>query len=111
VTVVDQTWPDAPTDVIVASGFGYGYVDMRWNPSQAADVIGYEIGYGPKSGEYPDIQDTTNVTKFRLPVAPSTSAPYLAVRAYDSSGHHSSWSPAHWVVYLPTVMKNRCASP
>jgi hypothetical protein len=105
ITVMDVTTPDAPSNVTARPVTGA--IAVSWARSRAADVIDYEVAYGPEPDVYRDVYTATNVTEFRLPVTPSLSTRYIAVRAYDSSRHPGPYSsPTRlWILHLPILQK------
>jgi hypothetical protein len=105
ITVTDVTIPDAPGNVTARPI--NDAIAVTWARNRAADVIGYEVAYGPERGVYTGAYTATNVTEFRLPVKPSLSTRYIAVRAYDSSGHTGPYSsPTRlWILHLPILQK------
>lgn len=88
-----------------------GTVNLAWdasvepNPSPGGPtpnpVTGYELGYGPSSGTYPQTVDVGNVTAYTLSGLQTNAPTYIVARAYNAQGVRSTAS--NEVVTGPTV--------
>jgi hypothetical protein len=72
------------------TGFA-GDITLAWDPVVSTELAGYQLCYGPASGQYSLMVDVGNVTTYTLTnLAPGTY--YLATRAYGKSGEQSAFS-------------------
>ena len=67
---------------------------VSWNPNTEADLAGYRIYVGTRSGSYGVVGpfEVTNSTSFTVPSLPTGTTYYFAVSAFDKSGNESTKS-------------------
>lgn len=88
------TPPPSPTGSATSpppppSGTGTGTVTVMWNANTEADLQGYRVYVGTRSGARTQAFDVGNVTSTRLTL-PLGSTYFFVVTAYDKSGNESS---------------------
>ena len=65
---------------------------LAWDDNTEADLGGYSLYYGTRSGDYDSIIDVGNVTQYAVTgLAPHTRY-YFALKAYDFYGNESDFS-------------------
>lgn len=67
-------------------------VTLAWNTSQATDVVGYNLYYGPASGTYTNIVSAGSATNITVANLVPGATYYFAATAYDSTGLESIYS-------------------
>src|ERR1017187_9399842 len=67
-------------------------VELTWDPSPSSDVAGYNVYYGPASGDYNSMISAGAVTDLEISGLLEGVTYYFAVTAYDSSGQESELS-------------------
>lgn len=73
----------------------YIYADttvLSWFVNAEPDLAGYKVYYGNKSRSYTTVIDVGNVNSYELNELDTLSNYYLAVTAYDSNYHESTFS-------------------
>ncbi len=65
-------------------------VTLEWDANEEADVAGYQVVYGTRSGDYSATVDVGTRTSFAVGNLEAGRSYYFAVRAYDISGAVSS---------------------
>lgn len=71
---------------------GFGYVDLKWDVSNEAELMGYNIYYGKTSGQYARRKTVGRVDRYRIEGLNNGEAYYFAVTAYDSINRESDYS-------------------
>jgi len=71
---------------------GPGYVDLKWDTSNEAELEGYNIYYGKTSGQYTRRRTVGTVNQYRLDGLHNNEVYYFAVTAYDSQSKESDYS-------------------
>jgi hypothetical protein len=71
---------------------GTGYVDLKWDASSDASIVGYNIYYGKVSGQYSRRRSIGNFNSYRMDGLTSNETYYLAVTAYDQVNQESDYS-------------------
>jgi hypothetical protein len=74
-----------------ASALTTSQCNIAWNPDSGS-VAGYDVYWGTSSGNYTNSSNVGNVTTATLQNLSST-AYYIAVTAYNSSGNQGAYSP------------------
>ncbi len=69
--------------------YGQKSVVVSWNANGEADLAGYRIYYGTRSGQYAEVVDVGNVTSHRLQGLQTGETYYFVVTAYDTAGNES----------------------
>lgn len=69
-----------------------GEIAVRWNANAEADLAGYNLYIGDKSGIYNDVVDVKNVTTFKVRGLIDGIKYFIVVTAYDTSGNESVFS-------------------
>ncbi len=67
-------------------------VTLKWNPSTATNVVGYDIYYGGANGEYTNEVAVGNVTNASVSGLIEGATYYFAAKAYNASGVESPFS-------------------
>jgi PKD repeat protein len=67
-----------------------GQVSLAWNASMTSGVAGYQLSYGPSSGNYTSNLDVGNKTSYTLTGLQDGKKYYIAAKAYKSV--KTSWS-------------------
>jgi hypothetical protein len=65
---------------------------LAWDPNTEADLTGYKIYYGTRSGGYDFAIDVGNVTRYTVTGLEPETRYYFALTAYDTSGNESDFS-------------------
>ena len=73
----------------VVGALGAQNVELAWNPSPSADVVGYNVYYGTASGNYFSVINVDNVTEAQISGLADGVTYYFAVAAADSVGNES----------------------
>jgi chitodextrinase len=68
-------------------------VTLAWNSNVETDIAGYQISYGFAPGQYGGMVDAGNRTSYRFTDLQSGATYYFAVRAYNTNGLYSPFSP------------------
>jgi len=71
---------------------GPGYVDLKWDASGEAELVGYNIYYGKSSGVYTRRRTVGRVNQYRLDGLNNNEVYYFALTAYDSQSRESDYS-------------------
>lgn len=71
-------------------GFASGTFILQWDPNTEPDIAGYRVLHGTASGAYGPPLDAGNRTTFRLDGLRPGTRYFVAVTAYDTSGHESA---------------------
>ena len=92
----DTTPPKEPFNLKVMTlrltGLTESYVDLEWNKVTDADLAGYLIYYGNKSGSYYYLFDNGTANTIRVDHLVPGQSYFFAARAYDKSGNISKSS-------------------
>ncbi|HTV62744.1 MAG TPA: fibronectin type III domain-containing protein [Verrucomicrobiae bacterium] len=67
-------------------------VTLKWSPSTATNVVGYDIYYGGENGEYTNEVAVGNVTNASVSGLIEGATYYFAAKAYNASGVESPFS-------------------
>ncbi|MDH5597467.1 MAG: fibronectin type III domain-containing protein [Candidatus Peregrinibacteria bacterium] len=104
-----DTQPDLDVDVVVlpdtSLGFanlnrpqnlrvttGPGYADLKWDASDEAELVGYNVYYGKTSGQYTRRRTVGRVHQYRIDGLHNNEVYYFAVTAYDAQSRESDYS-------------------
>lgn len=71
---------------------GSGFVDLKWDLSQEAALMGYNLYYGKTSGQYSRVRTIGKVGHYHLEGLNNNEVYYFAVTAYDSQQKESDYS-------------------
>jgi len=71
---------------------GPGYVDLKWDLSDEAELMGYNIYYGKTSGQYTRLRTVGKVNRYRIDGLVNNEAYYFAITAYDQLNRESDYS-------------------
>jgi hypothetical protein len=71
---------------------GSGYVDLKWDLSDEAELTGYNIYYGKTSGQYTRLKTAGKVNRYRIDGLINGEAYYFAITAYDQLSRESDYS-------------------
>ena len=71
---------------------GPGYVDLKWDYSDEAELRGYNLYYGKTSGQYTRRRTLGPVTQYRLDGLNNNEIYYFAITAYDAQNRESDYS-------------------
>lgn len=71
---------------------GPGYVDLKWDLSDEAELIGYNIYYGKTSGQYTRLRTVGKINRYRIDGLINGEAYYFAITAYDQLNRESDYS-------------------
>lgn len=71
---------------------GPGYVDLKWDPSTEAVLLGYNLYYGKTSGMYTRRRTVGRVNRYSLDRLNNGEVYYFAITAYDSQSRESDYS-------------------
>jgi fibronectin type 3 domain-containing protein len=98
----DDTAPPIPQNLKIAGG-GY-YVDLDWNNSGGADLVGYYIARAMETGDGPGTftarYDSVAISAYQDSTALSANTYYYYARAYDDDGNISAPSDTVWGGWL-----------
>jgi fibronectin type 3 domain-containing protein len=108
-TPSDDTAPTVPQNLKVAGGDGY--VDLDWNNSLGADIVGYYISRALDDGDgapgtFTARQDSVTISAYQDETAISGQNYFYYVRAYDDDGNISAPSDTAfggWIGSPPTT--------
>jgi hypothetical protein len=78
--------------VAVAKEVDKGAIVVEWNANVESDLAGYKVFYGELSGQYTEVVDVGNVTRFRIKKLIMDKVYFLVVTAYDESKNESDYS-------------------
>ncbi|MGI9088643.1 MAG: fibronectin type III domain-containing protein [Chthoniobacterales bacterium] len=81
-------------------------ITLAWNASTSADVVGYRVHYGVRSGQYPELIDSGNQTSCNIPNLVDGTTYFFAVNAYNAAGDESSLSDELTHTPNPGVLLN-----
>jgi Divergent InlB B-repeat domain/Fibronectin type III domain len=73
-------------------GFATQSVSLGWDPSPDANVVGYNVSYGPASRGYTNISVAGNTTNILISGLVGGATYYFAATAYDVAGTESDYS-------------------
>ncbi len=80
---------------------------VTWRASSDADLAGYKVYYGTRSGTYETIADVQKVTSYQISNVQNGSTYYVAVSSYDNSRNESSRSTEiSAYIPVPVVIKD-----
>jgi hypothetical protein len=65
---------------------------LAWDPNAEADLNGYKIYYGKRSGNYGFVIDVGNVTRYTVTGLDPETRYYFALTAYDNAANESDFS-------------------
>jgi hypothetical protein len=65
-------------------------VTLAWDPSTTTEIGGYDVHWGPTSGDYPYSVNVGVTTSYTLTALDPAQGYYIAVTAYDPSGNYES---------------------
>lgn len=101
----DQEVTPGPTVDVSAIGFanlmrpanlrvmtGPGYADFKWDFSNEAELVGYNLYYGKTSGMYTRRRSVGRTNQYRLDGLNNNEVYYFAVTAYDAQNRESDYS-------------------
>jgi hypothetical protein len=71
---------------------GPGYVDLKWDLSDEAELMGYNIYYGKTSGQYTRVRTVGKINRYRIDGLINNEAYYFALTAYDQLNRESDYS-------------------
>jgi len=77
---------------ITAPAFSADY-SLQWQPVEDARITGYSVFYGESYGDYPNLIDVGNVTRYTLTNLDPDTLYYFAVKAKGINGLESDFSP------------------
>ncbi len=91
---VPVTTTPTPTSSASSTAPKTANATVSWNANTEADLAGYRIYVGTKSGSYGDVGpfEVTNGTSFTVPNLPLGATYFFAVSAFDKSGNESAKS-------------------
>ncbi len=75
---------------IPLTGFANKSVKISWDPNTEADLAGYKVYYGTRSGQYDRVIDVGKVTQYRIDNLQPGKTYYFVVTAYDTANNESS---------------------
>jgi hypothetical protein len=75
-----------------ASVSGTQSVTLAWNPVTNANVAGYEVYYGPASGNYTNVTSVGNVTNATISGLTDGATYFFATTTFSTSGLESGYS-------------------
>jgi hypothetical protein len=71
---------------------GPGYVDLKWDLSDEAELMGYNIYYGKTSGQYTRLRTVGKVNRYRIDNLINGEVYFFAITAYDQMNRESDYS-------------------
>ncbi len=71
---------------------GPGYADLKWDFSNEAELVGYNLYYGKTSGMYTRRRSIGRVNQYRLDGLNINEVYYFAITAYDAQSRESDYS-------------------
>jgi hypothetical protein len=75
---------------------------VTWKESTDADLAGYKVYYGTRSGTYGVVADVQKATRYQISNVQNGSTYYVAVTSYDNSGNESIRS-TEISAYIPVI--------
>lgn len=76
----------------LSANTGFGYVDLKWDVSDEAELSGYNVYYGKTSGYYTRRKTVDSSGRYRVEGLNNGETYYFAVTAYDSADRESDYS-------------------